>query len=500
MKPVAHGADGGEDQTAEPRPLLTRAAAFGSVLQSSAARHGSTLTYRLVSGLLLASIATGCGAAVVVIAESLTSDFILGRLTFGPAAGILVALALASVHLGRGDWFHPFGFPLLYIGFTLCAPIIYIAGTGQELLGIGPDGLSPTLVGIALLTIIGVVAGLSTTLALTRDLASDYSYHANPQRLKAFGRAALAVGVAIRAYATVTTFGQPYGTGSVVFGGLNSLETLANFLFFVGVLLVTISNARLYGRIWTASDLALAACFVGAALLAGSRGELVAPIVFALWAHHTLVRPLRPRQALAVTLAIVIVFQGTAGTRADEAFIEGRTSAVERTLGGVGIPLQVTYILLQYVPQQGGFEHGTTYAAALERQLPGPIGLAVLGPPADTGTFVLRDLTGFRDPNAGLGFAFPAEAYLNFGLPGVLLAGVFLGALFGFAYKRQRTRPSHALHLLYPILIATLPLSFRADAVAQIKTVLYPMMLLGIVFWIARAVPDTGRRVSSRFS
>lgn len=466
-------------------------AAFGRVLWAWAARGDSTVKYRLGGGLLVVSVATGCGAAVVVTAESLISDDVFTRLAFGSAAGVLVVLALASVRLGRRDWFHPFGFPLLYVGFALYAPLLYIGGTGQELLGIGPDDLSPTLVAIAILTIAGVVVGLFASLRLTPDLASEHLYQPDPQRLKAFGTAALVVAVGSRAYITVSTFGEPYGLGSVVFGGLSSVETLANFLFFAGVLLVTISNVRLYGRVWTGWDLAFAASFIGSALLSGSRGELVAPVLFALWAHHSFVRPLRLRHALVATLAIVIVFQGTAGTRAGEAFIEDRASVVERTLGSVGIPVQVTHLLLEHMPRQGGFEHGATYAAALERQLPGPVGRAVLGPPADTGTFVLRDLIGFSNRNAGFGFAFPAEAFLNFGLPGVLLGGVFLGGLLGFAYKRQADPPSRALHFLYPLLIATLPLSFRADAVAQIKSVLYPMILLGMVFWLARALPRT---------
>jgi hypothetical protein len=142
---------------------------------------------------------------------------------------------------------------------------------------------------------------------------------------------------------------------------------------------------------------------------------------------------------------------------------------------------------MRYVPDSEPLRLGSTYVAALQRQLPGPIALEILGPPTDTASFELRQMLGFYDPDAGFGFSLPAEGFLNFGLVGVVGACVVTGLLLGGSYARRPAGlPDRALHVLYPLIVASLPLSLRADAVQQIKTVLYPMVFAAVVFALAR--------------
>jgi len=150
-------------------------------------------------------------------------------------------------------------------------------------------------------------------------------------------------------------------------------------------------------------------------------------------------------------------------------------------------------MLVERVPFETSFLQGSTYVASIERQLPGAIAVAVFGPPTNTASFEFRRLIGFSNPDAGFGFSLPSEGYLNFGLGGVLAAALMLGGLLGYAARRTAIRPTHARHLLYAILLATLPLSFRSDALQQIKTVLYPMLLSMLVLRLASSLSSRHR-------
>jgi hypothetical protein len=118
--------------------------------------------------------------------------------------------------------------------------------------------------------------------------------------------------------------------------------------------------------------------------------------------------------------------------------------------------------------------HGSTYMAALFRQLPGPVQVALFGPPRTTGSYVYRDLIDFHDPNGRSAFSLPSESYLNYGLAGSFIVALIVGSLFGWAYRRAAAVPSKALHVLSPILVATLPLSLRGMLSCRSSSVLYP--------------------------
>jgi hypothetical protein len=170
------------------------------------------------------------------------------------------------------------------------------------------------------------------------------------------------------------------------------------------------------------------------------------------------------------------------------------SAAVERTLGAVGTPVFITNRLVQSVPSAWPFALGSTYVAAVERQLPGPLATKIFGPPTGTGTFVFRRILHYTNPNNGFAFALPSEGYLNFGLEGALLAGGALGLFLAWAYRQQSADTvTQARHLLYPLAVATIPESLRSDAVASVKLILYPMLLLALAFWLARrhGVPAT---------
>lgn len=438
-----------------------------------------------------------CGFASVLISDLLAdatpAELILVTLVAGGAL-----LLWGSFRLVKRDWFHPSAFPLIYLAFVLTLPLVYVVLFDQQIERVTASDVSPTLVVVFALTLLGVAGGIVPGLRLARDRTATRPRAIDYDRMRALGRVALVLAVALRAYDVYRSSGQVYGYGSVNFGLDSTITTTGDFLFFGGIILVIVGNAMRRSQIATPTDAVLAAAFVVPTLVSGSRGELIAPALFALWARHTYVRPIAVSRAAAFSIATVLIFQGVAGVRAGDEFFAGADQAIERSVTSIGTPVGITSTLLERVPSSEPYRHGGTYLAAVERQLPGALSVALLGPPVDTASFRYREIIGFASPNAGFGFSLPSEGYLNFGVPGVLFAALGVGWLLGFAYRRVASPPTRALNLLYPILIATLPLSFRGDALLQIKTVLYPMMLLFVAYKVCGQSGDkTYRRALS---
>ncbi|HEV2060388.1 MAG TPA: O-antigen polymerase [Solirubrobacteraceae bacterium] len=401
------------------------------------------------------------------------------------AAASLLPFAIRRVAPGQ-NWFHPVLMPVAYLSLVLLAPLAYVVATQRGVAGVQPGDVSLVLVCVLALTVAGFVAGVLTSLRFVEPAAEE-TIPRSWSRVLLCGRAMLVIAIAMRTYSTIRGWGTPYGTGSVNFGTSGTLQTLTDFLSVTGPALVVLAQVRLRGAVAAPLDAVLFGVFCVMTLVAGSRGELLVPVIFALWVHHRNVSPISPRAVVIGCLAVAILFQAVQGARAGESPLTSPRDAIERTLTSVGVPMQVTSLTAANVPSQADHLLGKTYYESLARQLPGALAVSLWGPPRDTGTFALRRIVGFDSLDAGLGFALPAESYLNYGVAGALFIALLVGLLFGYAYQKQAGADlSRASHALYGFLIATLPLSLRADAVLQIKSVLYPMIATTIVLGLCR--------------
>ena len=164
----------------------------------------------------------------------------------------------------------------------------------------------------------------------------------------------------------------------------------------------------------------------------------------------------------------------------------------------IGTPSFDVSEIVRRVPAAHDYELGSTYLAGLERRLPSPIANRLFGTPDDTGAYVFRKILGFADPNVGFGFSLPSEGYLNFGFIGSFASALLLGVVLGFAFMRQVAPPRRALHLLYPMLVSTLPLAVRSDALGQIKWILYPSLIVAVILALSRTRSGTAPAGTSR--
>jgi hypothetical protein len=468
--------------------------------------QGSSLRPKLPVALTLLIV---IAAAAVVIAghrQALPTTVVLAlAATFGFAA----ILPLLSGRLaGPGDWFHPLVMPATYVAFALLAPLGYVVATQRPVAGTVAGDLSLPLIGTLALTVTGFVAGVLVSLScVTASDGADIPRRW--ERVLLAGRVLLGFAIVLRTYSTVRGWGSTYGRGSVNFGTQGTVQTVTDFLSVTAPALIVLAQVRLRGTVAGRLDVALFVVFCVLTLVSGSRGELLVPVIFALWVHHRDVRAISLRVVTGACVVVVVLFQGIQGVRAGESPLSSPRAGIERTLTAVGVPLQVTSLTTANVPSQASFRLGDTYIEALKRQLPGAVAVKIWGPPDETGTFALRRILHYNSPDAGLGFALPAESYMNFGVSGALVIALLVGLLFGYAYEKQAgVRLSRASHLLYGFLIAGLPLSLRADAVLQVKAVLYPMLAVALVLGASRdrssqtsapeRAPARGHRVVGR--
>lgn len=408
---------------------------------------------------------------------------------------LLLALVACLFRLRSREWFHPSAFPLTYLSLTLMLPVLYLVGTLRPIGGIQPGHVSPSLVTLFLLTVSGTGAGIGASMALTHRTESTRPAPLNYAGILRAGRWMIALGIMWRVSELPAILQLPYGYGSAIYSLRSAILTIVNGLFFIGVILIVLAHSQRGQTILNKADLALVGAFSVLTLATGSRGSLVAPALFLLWGYHTYQRKISLWRGLAVAALIVTIFATVGIYRSDDELRLETEELASPALSPISTPVLITSNLLERVPSRYPFEQGATYLAALQRQLPGPISRVVFGPPQQTGTFVYRRIINFTDPNAGFAFSIPSEAYLNFGFPGAFVVGVLLGCLLGYAYRKHEAVVARPIHLLYPILISTLPLSLRSDAVFQVKSVLYALIALTIVYRLGRKRSEVPRRV-----
>ena len=402
--------------------------------------------------------------------------------------GLGVASTTISMLLRRASGaqalFHPLGLPLAYLGLVLLSPLAYISLTNSALGLVTPEMITPRLAAIFFLTFAGVAVGAKAGLIISSPggvAAARVKYGL----MRQMGRLGMLMLLMIRLYTYLSQRGTPYGQAQFDVTFSSTLTTFQNTFALIVVIVLAVGNTQTIGSVLSRIDMVGLGAFIAMTLLTGQRSPLIAPAIFLAWAQHTWVRPVRPKRAVLVLLVGVLIFQSVGevrgGQQGHSALPSSLSEGVERTIRPLASPALVTAKVLEVVPPHPYYD-GSTYVAAIERQLPGPISRALFGYPGDTGSFVLRDLTGDTNQNQGYSFSFPTEAYLNFGILGTFLVPTAVGAVLAVAYRRTSLRPSRARHLLYPIILSSLPLSIRSDALTQLKLVLYPMATMALLF------------------
>jgi hypothetical protein len=444
-------------------------------------------------------------------------DLAAGSLAAWALAGALVVslLTAAACRASRARWFHPLALPLAVIAvMSLGAPAwVLVTHRPAGLLfdpGYEPAGASSLAVAVSgtacaalVLVVAGYAAGTVISLLLVRDRQPGAARALHCDGLRRAGLALMAAAVASRALAAWMQRGSAYGAGQLTYSLPSLLSAAGATVFLAGLIAVTVAACRdahpldvravLRGREWAAL-----ACYLAVVAASGERGGLIAPLVIVAWSYSTRVRPIRARWLAAGLVAALALAAVISNYRAGVELSPGSPASVlQAAAGDVNSPAWLTQQTVTAVPWTEPWQHGSTYVAAAEAQVPGPLSRH-LGATTRTASAVFRHMIGFWSPDQGYAESYPSEAYLNWGLPGCLGAGLFLGLLLGWAWRRHRDPASRVTDLLYPLLLAGLAYGFRSDALTQVKDVLYPaLILLALLRWNRPGQPVTARTVAT---
>jgi hypothetical protein len=471
-----------------------------SVIMSLHQVRAGDMDARLAKTGLALLLVAGC--LIAVWAVSLAHPSSAGSVAvWGGAVAVAVAAVAATILKGRhAGWFHPLSLPLVAVAvMSLGAPLwVYATHEPAGLLfdpGHAPANAPPLAAALSVtacealaLTVAGYLAGAAAALAVTREPApvKGGPVLLRCGALRRAGFTLMACGALTVAALTIAGRGSAYGADQTSYGTGAAAAAAAPESLFAGLILVTIAAAHsgkparardlLRGREWT-----VLAVYAMATAVGGGRAGLIAPAVYLAWAVSTQVRVIPARWVLTALAAALAAAAAIAGWRASDGLSLGSPAAVAQgAADDVFSPAWLTQQTVALVPSQQPYLHGSTYAAALEGQLPGPLA-RVTGADSRTASARFRDLIDFTNPDQGFAESYTSEAYLNFGLPGCATAGVLLGAVAGWAWRRCRSVPASARDVLYPVLLAGLVYGLRSDALTQVKDVLYPMLAVWLV-------------------
>lgn len=465
-------------------------------LDDSSRRRGDSEHARIGASLIIATAGVICAW---MLSDALTRT--VGTLAIWVIAVALVVVVLvALVYKGTSAaWLHPLSLPFgtiavmsigapLWVYFTHeSAGLLYDSGSQSADAATLAVAVSVTTCKALTLVLAGYVAGVGAALVLTRQAWPVIAKQQWPtfrcHDMRRSGLVLMTVGAVSQSATAVITRGAAYGVNQTQYGLPSVLSPIAATSLMTGLILVNIASSPmmkpmrlrdlLYGREWF-----VLALYLLAIALSGGRGQLIAPIVYLGWAYSTQVRVIPLRSILVGLLLALIIGTLISNYRQHQgpgpAF---PVALMQNAMNDVSSSAWLTQETITHVPSMTGYMHGSTYLAAVEGQLPGPISRAT-GAPTRTASAMFRGIIGFSNPNAGFAESYPSEAYLNFGLAGCLGAGLFLGALMGWAWRKHRETAIRPRDVLYPVLLAGLVYGFRSDALTQIKDVLYPMLIV----------------------
>lgn len=426
----------------------------------------------------------------------LNADTAIWITVVGSGAALVLTLSALN-RLLRGDWFHPLGFPLLYAAFVLFVPPWFVAARGRAIFVLDPGDISLPLFLASLAFVSSLVFGTMLGLRAISFRVSRHPRSPNPALLGKAGLALLTVTLSLECWLLLLAWGAPriqisgYGIEEIV-------ETVATAVAVPGLAVLGVANARRRGRVLYGASIWVFWGTIAAYLARGERNQPLALILLAVILHHYLIRRISFARMVAVVLTAVVAIFVIGVTRTGRT-VDLSTEVVSvRLIADVSTPTAIMADLLELIPSQYEYRLGSTYAEALRYLPPGPISRSLFGPPLGGGTAVYHRMIGRnapsvgvtdgRDTGSGLGFSLQGEGYLNFGWPGMVMVAATFGLFTAWAWKRMNLfDPRRAYHLLYPTILAYMPYTYRSDALQLLKSVLWPMIIIAAVLWLARS-------------
>lgn len=450
--------------------------------------------------------ATGRGSPAVVYALFVAAGavFLVANTSIlGQIDPIIIMLGAAMVALVgalvgikrchgevRGGIFHPLIFPSLYVAITCLAPTLWLWNSdfGNNLDYIRRSSLDSQTPLLMALAVIGFVIGAATPFSVRR-LKFSKEWRVPAKSVEAAAKLLLAVPlvVAVRGYLTGELLTRGLGQNTVTLA--DSVKVLAFLAAPTAGALILSSRLRQNKSLMSPLEWLMTLALLAFLGLVGKRAEalevIVVVLIFLVYGRRQNLRAIFGLSAAALFAFAVVSYRTTA---VGETTKLSGLAVLLRDIGSVPYTTGVT----ARVFDTGNYLNGSTIAAGVVRQLPGPIANRLFGQPNDTGSFQFRALTGLGSDSNGYGFSLPAEGVMNFGILGAFLLPLAIGIILAWLYSRFDPQSNRALQLSYAIAVGSLPLGLRADVLGGIKGVLYPAIIISLTMLLATGLRSYG--------
>jgi hypothetical protein len=107
-------------------------------------------------------------------------------------------------------------------------------------------------------------------------------------------------------------------------------------------------------------------------------------------------------------------------------------------------------------------------------------------------------LTAQETQSTAAGWGLVAEAFANFGLPGVILVGFFLGLLCGFVERWATGAALISLPSFCAVIIVMQLVNVEADAAELLTTLFQSIVSISSIYWVIQIVAKNRRRPPQR--
>src|SRR5580704_13827239 len=341
------------------------------------------------------AFAVGAGGTVAVIVAA--AVLVRASAAAPPAAvavwagGAVALVVTVTAAVGRGGWFHPLAFPLAVIAvMSLGAPVwVYLTGqcagllcaTGSQAAALSPLAVTASARTCAALVLVvaGYLAAAASVLALAprAGAAAPGVPVFRHRAMRSAGLALMGFAALGEAASDALAGGASYGDAGVQYGIGTVAATAAAVALLTGLIATTLAAAgtpRRLRDVLPGPTAALLALYALAATAGGHRGVLIAPAVYLAWVHTTQVRVISVRCAAVIAVLALAGAAALAGYRAGDGLVPRSPAAIAGSdAADVSYPAWLTQQTAQRVPEPSPYARGSTYLAAAEAQLPGPL-------------------------------------------------------------------------------------------------------------------------------
>lgn len=450
----------------------------------------------LTTGLTLVTL-----VAISALLASIAPNHLISHVHL--IAGAVIALAGTAVGIhrcrrgpGRFDPFHPLVIPLLYVAVSFLVPTWSLLIEDANLTGFTEADLAPNTSFLMLVGVVSIMLGLSSewtplSSSSAPEVRFDVRFHALVARVLLL----LALVQAVRTWAgggvLVRGIGQTTHDWDSSFGAFTLIFAPLAITILMGMR-SDVTNRPLAR--W--GDYALIGGIVAMNAINGNRGQI---LIVGMVVLYSLTRTkVRAGQFLLLLLGFLTLLIFVSNYRTAVRAGNQTRFELDAAVEDLSVAAYTTGVTAALVPKYLPFADGSTYFAAIVRQLPSPLANALFGPPLDTGNQAFRDMIGFTDPNHGFGYSLPAEGYLNYGIAGLVVSCFLFGLFLSWAHAKQNWPVATVVHLLYPITLAAMPMLLRSDALGAVKSILYPMVGAGMLHILAHLLWARGSDLKSK--